>query len=67
MKNAIANTEACLANIERHNEITNAFITVLPVIRGIWIGFRVDQVAVWRQPWRAICASAQLGPIRVVL
>ncbi len=29
MKNAVANTEACLANIERHNEITNAFITVM--------------------------------------
>ena len=29
MKNAIANTEACLTNIERHNEITNAFITVM--------------------------------------
>ena len=29
MKNAVAKTEACLANIERHNEITNAFITVM--------------------------------------
>ena len=29
MNNAVANTEACLANIERHNETTNAFITVM--------------------------------------
>ena len=29
MKNAIANTEACLTNIERYNGITNAFITVM--------------------------------------
>ena len=29
MNNAVANTEACLINIERYNEITNAYITVM--------------------------------------
>lgn len=29
MYNAVANTEACLANIERHNADTNAYITVM--------------------------------------
>ena len=29
MNNAVANTEACLVNIERYNEITNAYITVM--------------------------------------
>ena len=29
MRNAVDNTEACLANIERHNDATNAYITVM--------------------------------------
>ena len=29
MSNAVDNTEACLANIERHNDATNAYITVM--------------------------------------
>ena len=29
MNNAVAKTEACLINIERYNEITNAYITVM--------------------------------------
>ena len=49
MTNAVADTETCLANIERHNTDTNAYVTVI-ADQVLEQPAAIDAAAGWCQP-----------------